>query len=227
VISNQWILTAANCVNFNPVPIFHKVKLGVFMHEKDNEPGEQFLELEEIHIHPKYKPFGAFGKPPVYDVALLKLKTPIQYTDHISPICLPKQQGEGIPPAGTAAFLTGWGWTESSNSGKVSPTLQQVSVPVVSKEKCETFLGGNFSRGTNESVTDVIMCLGFENGGKGACIGDGGGPAVIQDNNGQWTQIGISSFGKNAANGPCTGEYSGYATVSAVIDFIRQYVKDI
>lgn len=46
-----------------------------------------------------------------HDLALLKLDKPVQFTDKIRPICLPRQ-GEGVP-VNKRCYVTGWGATGS------------------------------------------------------------------------------------------------------------------
>jgi len=219
LISNQWIMTAGHCFDPNTNPAGYSFKLGVFNQTHNDEEGEQVLDISEFHIHPKYN--GGGGQvPPTFDISLAKLKTPVEFTDHISPVCLPEKDKD-LPAAGTPLFLTGWGRTQNSVFVGASNTLQQVSVPVVPSDKCKRFLW--------DQEFDTIFCVGFDEGGKGSCSGDSGGPAVYQDpaNNGQWTQIGITSFGKGSMFQPCSGEYSGYSKVSKYIDFIHEYVKDL
>ena len=44
-------------------------------------------KVKTIIIHPKYQ---SYGKVKEYDVALLKLKESVEFSAHILPICLPK-----------------------------------------------------------------------------------------------------------------------------------------
>lgn len=41
------------------------------------------------------------------DIALLKLRRPIIYSDQVSPVCLPEQNNDVTP--GTVCTVTGWG----------------------------------------------------------------------------------------------------------------------
>jgi len=228
LISKQWILTAGHCVmgmlfGGPGKPSQFSIRLGVFEVMRTNETGEQVLGVSELHVHPKY---GRFSHK--YDVALLKLERPLEFTDHISPVCLPNALGEKLPEPDTATFVTGWGTTEPENAsqpdsflyaqGGLSPTLQQVSVPIVSTDKCK--------KAYDSSVDEKVMfCAGLDEGGKDSCSGDSGGPVVVQDlaSNGKWTQIGIVSWGNGCAQ---PGFYGVYSKVSAFMDFIQQYVKD-
>jgi len=220
LISNQWVLTAGHCVKSifgTGKPDQFTVKLGVFNNERNDEPGEQVLRISEVRVHPKFS--GSIFDPR-YDVALLKLEKAVEFDDHISPVCLPAALNADLPAAGTATFVTGWGNTEAEAPILTGVhTLQQVSIPIVSMEKCKIAYPGAISE-------DLMFCAGPEEGGKGSCRGDSGGPIAFQDpaNDGKWTQIGIVSFGKGCAQ---PGLYGVNSRISGFIDFIQEYVKDL
>jgi len=218
LISNQWILSAAHCFADTTLENY-LIKLGVYNQFNADEPGEKILKLSEIHVNPK------FNRQLKYDISVLKLAEPVEFTDHISPVCLPTKQDEEQPTGGTGVFLTGWGKTRPGPSGDpnvpIGTNLQQLSIPVLSSEKCESVVGTDRAQ--------VMLCFGGpEYKGKGSCFGDSGGPAVFQNpaNSGQFQQIGITSFGTGAGGATCEG-YSVYTKVSSSLDFIRQYVQDV
>jgi len=209
LISKQWVLTSARPVIWsNASQIL--VTLGVFNKSNDKEAGQKTLGVTELHLHPK---FADAWDP--WDAALLKLSEPVQFSDHITPICLPATQGETLPAAGTNVFLTGWGYTKQA--GYYSDTLQQVSVPIVSQDSCKKNWGTLFDDA-------VSFCTGLEEGGKDACFADGGGPVQIQDSAGTWKQIGIISQFSGCAQ---KSNYGMKTKVSAYLDFIKQYVTDL
>jgi secreted trypsin-like serine protease len=217
ILSNNWVITAAHCVVDNPAPAQYRVKLGVFNQTVNNEPGEVVVDVSEVHVHPKYVGI-VNNKPPVYDVALLKLKTPVAFTDHIIPVCIPKQS-EALPAAGTPLWFTGWGRTENSISSGVATKLQQVSMPLASPEACANFTAPGW-------VEEVMFCAGFDQPGKLTCNGDSGGP-VVQLRNNQYILLGLTDFGKGSLFKPCSSNLGGYARTSAFVDFIKQYVTDL
>jgi len=205
ILSNQWILSAGHCFADTNLDTYI-LKLGVFNQLKTDESGEKILKLSEIHVHPKFGSSGA-----LYDISVLKLAEPIEFTDHISPVCLPTEQDEALPQAGTNIFLTGWGVTKPGLNGApnvtTSATLKQLGIPILSKERCG----------------DGYVCIGGPGTGKSACFGDSGGPAVVQGSNGQWKQIGIASY---VTESTCQG-FSFYTQISKYLDFVQQYVKDL
>lgn len=67
-------------------------------------------------VHPKYN-FFTFE----YDLALVRLETPLAFAAHISPICLPASDELLI---GENATVTGWG--RLSEGGTLPSILQEV-----------------------------------------------------------------------------------------------------
>jgi len=207
IIDPDWIMTAGHCFYGENVTSKFQVKLGVFNKSKNDEPGELVLNITEIHVNPKYDPNKI-----TFDITLLKLSESVKYTDHISPVCLPAQD-EDLPADGSDVFVTGWG--DTTEGGKDSQTLKQVTVPLVSTADCKKAYPGKI-------YPDTQFCAGLPGGGKDSCQGDSGGPVVYQDpKKGTWKQLGIVSWGRGCAEAKYYGVYS---KVSAYIDFIHQYV---
>lgn len=67
--------------------------------------GVQKHELKRIISHPSFNDF-TFD----YDIALLELKKPAEYSAVVQPICLP--DAAHVFPPGKAIWVTGWGHTE-------------------------------------------------------------------------------------------------------------------
>jgi secreted trypsin-like serine protease len=209
LISKQWVMASAKTVLWsNETNIV--VTLGVFNITNRNEPGQRIVNVTQLVLHPKFN--DAWDS---WDVALLKLSEPVEFTDHISPICLPATQGEALPAEGTSIFLTGWGYTEQA--GYYSDTLKQVSVPIVSQDKCNKNWGTLFD-------AEVNFCTGLDEGGKEACYADGGGPVQIADAAGTWKQVGITSAFSGCAE---KNNWGLKSKVSAYLDFIKQHVTDL
>ena len=73
--------------------------------ENENEAGKQKIEIESVHIHPNYDTPDRAN-----DIALVKLKEPAIFGDHVSPACLPVPGDFGDDssfPAGMNCILTG------------------------------------------------------------------------------------------------------------------------
>uniref|UniRef100_A0A8C1XWP1 Si:dkey-32n7.7 n=1 Tax=Cyprinus carpio TaxID=7962 RepID=A0A8C1XWP1_CYPCA len=197
LINKEWVLSAAHCVHGYPTIDF-TVVLGRQTQEGFN-PNEVFRYVRLIIKHPKYN----FTND--NDIALLKLRSPVTFTDYISPVCL---------AAHTSVFnkiITNLClYTVSLPSPKV---LQEVEVPVIGNRQCNCLYGvGN--------ITDNMICAGLLEGGKDSCQGDSGGPMVSRQSS-VWVQSGIVSFGTGCAQ-PETPRV--FVRVSRYQEWIRSFV---
>lgn len=67
---------------------------------------EQNMTIDRIIKHPQYDSSNNHD----YDVAMIKLKNPINYNSHVRPVCLAKTEFD----TGTNCFISGWGHTEEN-----------------------------------------------------------------------------------------------------------------
>ena len=85
-------------------------------------------KVENIILHPKHIPGKEITKG--YDVALLKLSEPIDYSAHILPICLPKDDKLLVDEI---ALTQGLGKTGLFSDPTV---LQELSSRIISNDEC-------------------------------------------------------------------------------------------
>ena len=99
-------------------------------------------------------------------------------------------------------MLTASGWGRTSESGGTADTLQKVTVPVISNDKCQEMYPG-------ETIDASVLCAAGP--GKDSCKGDSGGPIFGTDAYGDDYLVGLVSWGYGCAR----AEYPGvYARVS-------------
>jgi secreted trypsin-like serine protease len=75
--------------------------------------------------------------------------------------------------------------------------------------------------GSEFTLTDNMMCAGYEHGGVDTCQGDSGGPLVCFLNN-HWVQAGVTSFGRGCGLPQKPGVY---AKVSRFIRWIQNVIN--
>uniref|UniRef100_A0A8C5NVB0 Coagulation factor II, thrombin n=1 Tax=Jaculus jaculus TaxID=51337 RepID=A0A8C5NVB0_JACJA len=222
LISDRWVLTAAHCLLYPPWDKnFTKndllVRIGKHSRHRYERNVEKISMLEEVHIHPRYNWRENLDR----DIALLKLKKPITFSDHIHPVCLPdKQTAARLLQAGHKGRVTGWGnlretWTASIN--EVLPSvLQVVNLPIVERPVCKA--------STRIRITDNMFCAGKFVWKRGdACEGDSGGPFVMKSPyNNRWYQMGIVSWGEGCDR---NGKYGFYTHVFRLKKWIQKVTE--
>ena len=70
--------------------------------------GRQNIEIAQVFLHPQYDQPSSPEKS--FDISLLKLKEPAQFSDYVSPPCLPDQDDFGDESsfgAGMECYLSG------------------------------------------------------------------------------------------------------------------------
>jgi len=199
LIRPNWVLTAAHCVDDAIYRTNIDVVFGV--HNLRTDEGER-VPVKEVVIHPDYQILDS-------DIALLELETAVTRT----PINLAKSDSM-LDTEGNMATVIGWGNTSEIKSRPAFlDELRQVSIPIVSNTKCSE-VNPIFT------ITPNMLCAGLIEGGKDSCQGDSGGPLfIINEQNNNWTQVGIVSHGDNCAK---PDSYGIYTRVSAFGDFIAE-----
>ncbi|XP_035853266.1 testisin-like isoform X2 [Sander lucioperca] len=161
--------------------------------------------VSKIIIHPDYNnvPFNN-------DIALMKLSSPVNFTDYIRPVCLASNFSQFHNS--TPCWATGWGTLGKDEPLVAFDSLQEVQIPVIGNKQCSC---DYLPEGLN--ITDKMICAGQEN--KGVCQGDGGGPLQCKQSS-MWIQAGISNFII-----PCAlGFPDGYTRVSDFQTWIMDQV---
>ncbi|XP_077511356.1 chymotrypsinogen A-like isoform X2 [Amblyomma americanum] len=175
LITDRHIITAAHCVwSDQPGQQYIKVHLGG--HNRDFRQGSEIWEeVEEICAHSsfKYHRKSSFKG----DIAILKLKNKINFTNMVHPVCLPvsyEELGDG-----SHLYVTGWGRTGREGKNE-AVELKQTLTKAMSTEACRDHSGRN--------LPATVLCGGHDYGS--SCDGDSGGP-VVHKMNGTWTLHGI------------------------------------
>ncbi|ELT95274.1 hypothetical protein CAPTEDRAFT_213986 [Capitella teleta] len=206
LINNLWVVSAAHC---------HVVFYGggqneivAGLHRKSEvDSSVQRIEIEEIIVHERYQSTSSFD----HDIMLLKLAQPVEFSDFVSPVCLPGPSNEFTE--GMRCYTTGWGNTRQSGS---SPDeLLQVMVPLLSTEDC------NQSGWYDGAIDETMVCAGYQEGGRDSCQGDSGGPLVCNED-GVWTLAGVVSWGAGCAQENRPGVY---ANVTNLLQWVETTVQ--
>jgi len=171
LISNQHVLTAADCLYFTEIPPEHSISEVVTIRMGSND------RTNTKNTNANVSKF-VFEK----DISLLTLSQPIKFTEKIKPICLPVNL---LPDAKTNGFLTGWG--KRIRLGKKYPDPNPA-----------TKLRQVFFKNLNDCLEE--FCAGYINDCNTvltrACSrgGDSGAPVQFKEND-RFAQYGMIRFG--------------------------------
>lgn len=194
LVSPQWVMTAAHCVQPMPYPSQWFIDLGRYY--KDQGGAEvQRVRVAQIYIHPNYDPIRI-----VNDIALLQLATPADLTTgfvRLAPVVRDPNLALALT-ANTPCLVGGWGDTRNTGSNDL---LRQANLPVIDYNLCRSWYG---------TLTPASFCAGYEQGGIDACQGDSGGPLLCHVG-GQTVQSGIVSWGSDCARPHQPGVYTNVA----------------
>ncbi|XP_020320416.1 transmembrane protease serine 2 isoform X3 [Oncorhynchus kisutch] len=181
IISPEWILTAAHCVETLSGPSQWTVYAGYLaLTQMDFATGNS---VGHIISHEKYDKQTSDN-----DIALMKLSTPLTMSNTVRPVCLPNV-GVNLTPQ-REAWISGWGSIRSGGSS--SGNLRQAQITMYSRETC------NASLVYNGLVTASMICAGTLAGGVDSCQGDSGGPMVAKEGS-VWWLVGDTSWGIGCA----------------------------
>ncbi|KAH8024045.1 hypothetical protein HPB51_020803 [Rhipicephalus microplus] len=210
LVNHYYVVTAAHCVHHTPLRRI-SVILGAYdiQDQRYQLSRAQAYSVLEKKIHPNFA-FSA-SQPDRFDVALLRLDRHVRYQENILPICLPPR---GWTFEGWRATVTGWGKTDSTLSNRYGTrVLQKVEVPIITRSECEHW---HHIRGIRIRIHQEMMCAGYKEGRRDACVGDSGGPMML-NLNGRWTLVGITSAGFGCAQSFQPGIYH---QVSMSVDWV-------
>lgn len=205
LISSQWILTAAHCVQGG---LSYEVHLGALNLRNKTEPGRVIVRTEKAFAHPLYVPAVVWN-----DIALIRLDTPVEYSDTIKAIELPTASTEPLE-TGTPLQAIGFGLRNTSDT-TLAPVLQHAVLNVITHRECRKDFPFLFGR------KSVICTRGLAL--ESACNGDSGGPLVTFDveNPTHPTLVGLTSFGSSQ------GCHLGYPSVFTRVESYLQWIAHV
>ncbi|XP_042545698.1 plasminogen [Dipodomys spectabilis] len=199
LISPEWVLTAAHCLEKSSRPASYKVILGA--HKEVNlESDVQEIEVSRL-----------FPEPSRADIALLKLSSPAVITDKVIPACLPSPNY--VVADRTVCYITGWGETQGTFGAGL---LKEAQLPVIENKVCNRY------EYLNGRVRSTELCAGHLAGGTDSCQGDSGGPLVCFEKD-KYVLQGVTSWGLGCARPNKPGVY---VRVSRFVTWIEGVMKN-
>ncbi|KAL9693689.1 hypothetical protein quinque_012974 [Culex quinquefasciatus] len=191
LLTRDYVLTAAHCVRR-----LKRNKIRVVLGDHD-----QFIATETTAIQRavtaiiRHRSFDQNSYN--HDIALLKLRKPVDFTKTIKPVCLPKDRSE---PSGQIGTVVGWGRT--SEGGTLPGIVQHVDVPILTLDQCRNM------KYRASRITSNMLCAG--KGKQDSCQGDSGGPLLVRKGD-KHEIVGIVSWGVGCGRAGYPGVYTRVA----------------
>ncbi|XP_029911259.1 suppressor of tumorigenicity 14 protein homolog [Myripristis murdjan] len=195
VLSNQWLLTAAHCVQDDGDKKYSQADqwealLGLHIQSQTSQWTVR-KNVKRIIAHAAYNA-DTYNN----DIALMELDGAVTLNQKIWPICLPTPTHAF--PVGQVAWITGWGATREG--GFAANILQKAEVRIINSTVCNSLM--------QDQITDKMLCAGVLKGGVDACQGDSGGPLSVTGTAGRAFLAGVVSWGDGCARRNRPGVYT-------------------
>ncbi|EFX87139.1 hypothetical protein DAPPUDRAFT_307160 [Daphnia pulex] len=195
LITSTKLLTAAHCITKLKTNIYqpnnYYAHLGMHFRNSTYTDAKAIRKIVGYKIHENYDPSTKAN-----DMAILTLESPVEFTETISPVCLP-QKCMNVKFVGRSVMAMGWG--DTKENGNHSDFLRSASFDVISKAKCSRHY---------DDLADHMFCTYKE--GQDTCQGDSGGPLVTDQgpsDNCKFVQVGVVSYGDGCAKKGVPGVY--------------------
>ncbi|OXA49421.1 Trypsin-1 [Folsomia candida] len=195
----------AHCTGVDPTHL--TVVVGDHIQSGD-EGTEQIVKVAEIIPHKDFK-MSTF----LHDIALYRVKTPLNFS---TPYIKPARIATAETKTTEDMVVCGWGAIRENAQG--SDVLLKVGVKLREDSVCEKA----YQPTPLKYAAKGQICVGA--GGKDSCQGDSGGPLHTGKNTGDYTVVGIVSYGIGCAS----WEYPGvYTKISAYLDWIEKNTNGV
>ncbi|XP_012521487.1 serine protease gd isoform X2 [Monomorium pharaonis] len=226
ILTTRHIITAGHCMKeflndtVDPDDLF--VAFGKLNSRHWRDKGTIIREVGDYEIHPDY----AHAATADSDLAILMLRTPVDFSPFIKPICLWFGPFNLQNVIGRTGYVVGWGesptQTEVGFSG-FNPYIDEprmARMPIVSQEDCHS-RNPYFVRLTSNRT----FCAGLQNENNLCNVDSGSGLVLFDSITGRYQLRGIVSRPLfDGGNRRCIG-YMVYVDVAKYVPWIRQQIS--
>jgi len=207
LIDETHILTAAHCVSRMSKYDVQKLRVRLGDHNiRDRDRTSVEKHVKRIIRHKQFS-FSTLH----YDVAILTLASPVEYSTNIQPISLASGSQSYVN-----IIMTVTGWGTIKEGGYQPAELMKADVKVWSNGDCKR----SYGRSAPGGITGHMLCASGDK--TDSCSGDSGGP-LFHCPRDSCEQVGITSWGIGCAEAKYPGVYTRVTEVRPWIERIIQH----
>ncbi|XP_058403696.1 coagulation factor VII isoform X1 [Diceros bicornis minor] len=208
LLDTTWVVSAAHC--FDRIRSWKNLTAVLGEHDLSKEDGdEQERQVVQIIVPDKYVP-----RKTDHDLALLRLQSPVTFTDHVVPLCLPEKAFSERTLA-SIRFSSVSGWGQLLERGATALELMAIDVPRLRTQDC---LEQSRRTAGSPELTENMFCAGYLDGTQDACKGDSGGPHATEFRGTRYL-TGVVSWGEGCA---AAGHFGVYTRVSQYTEWLHR-----
>ncbi|XP_062701548.1 CLIP domain-containing serine protease B15-like [Aedes albopictus] len=217
LVHHRWVLTAAYCITGVSRKLsVHSVRFNEWNTKRkancagqdDAERCRAKYEIEKQFPHPSYSISNPSKR---HDIGLLKTKVNVEFTEFVTPICLPfSETFRDLRIEGDYFTVTGWGQTDQKTPGLQRHATIRGQTHLV----CDAAFKSQLV-----SLAKGQICAG-EAEGQGFCRTDPGSPLIFED---EWPKhiLGVFSFGAAEC-----GSKSNPGVFTNVVEYL-DWIEDV
>ena len=214
LIADDWVLTAAHCIDEDMVKAGYRVRLGATDISKNE--GLSY-KIDRIVRHSQYQQKILPAPPPnmyANDIALIRIVDDRNQGRRDPAVIRRSRCFEGKVAAGAEVTGTGWGKTEDVEAHTPSAVLMKVDLRAMDNAVCRKRPAYG-----PERVGESVICASHEK--RSTCRGDSGGALTFT--NGAPKVVGIVSWGKKRCTGD--GKPGVYTRIENYLGWIKQAMQ--
>ncbi|XP_022113521.2 serine protease 42 [Pieris rapae] len=200
MITDRHILSAGHCFKWDNIQDMMAL---IGLDNLDYLAEVEKRNISSVKIHERFTSTAVRDEN---DIAVATLNTPVDFSDNIVPICLPKPGQDFSNRVGT---IVGWGRVGVEKTS--SKVLLKASLRILTDEEC-------IKSKLSQHLKPTMMCAFSK--GKDGCQGDSGGPLLVFEPDGHYVQAGVVSWGIGCADSRYPGVYT---KVSNYIDWVKRH----
>lgn len=188
LVSKDVVITAGHCVRTQKGEVMSLTELQVHIGQNNladlTESGIIIQKPRQIEPHPDYKIWDVSSTSSDADIAIVRLREKVTFTQFIRPACLWESSKDVKEIVNKKGVMVGWG---RDGTGEVSNLPNKVVLAPVTNDVCIK------SNDVFEYIVSARTFCAGNRDGTGPCNGDSGAGWLLKRDDGKWYLRGVIS----------------------------------